>query len=155
MKKTLLTVVAALAILGLSFGVTTASADEQATGVQITRVDYNVKGVDTAANAYQEAVQIKNTGTEDASLSGWSLEDSTGHTYRFPRGYTLKSGAYVYVRTGKNPAPTHGWWSDPAVNLYWNRTSHMYGNAADSVTLLRADDTRADRVAWSDFTIRP
>lgn len=156
MKKLILTFVAVVAALGLSFGVTAASADEQAKGqgVQITRVDYNVKGVDTAANAYQEAVQVTNLGEGVASLENCTLEDLTGHQYKFPADFSLDAGAYVYVRTGKSPASgPASWWND-GPNLYWNRTSHMYGNSADSVTL-ECDGVRKDRVAWNDFTIRP
>jgi hypothetical protein len=159
----------AMAIAALFIGTSSqsASADEQATGkVQITRVEYNVKGVDTASNAYLESVKVKNLGA-DMPMSGWTLQDLTGHTYHFPSTwddpsdslttlvpYVLKAGQEVNVRTGVKPASFGGWWSNKAINLYWNRSSHMYGNAADSVTLENAGNV-VDRVAWNDFTIRP
>ncbi|WP_084963288.1 lamin tail domain-containing protein [Thermoactinospora rubra] len=154
MKKIVLTLVGGIAALGLSFGVTAASADEQGTGLQIVRVDYNVKGVDTSANAYQESVRVQNKGATPASLAGCTLEDLTGHTYHFPASFSLAPGAYVNVRTGKSPSTDPAnWWNSP-VNLYWNRTSHMYGNSSDSVTL-ECGGSRLDRVAWNDFAIRP
>ncbi|MGP4093029.1 lamin tail domain-containing protein [Nonomuraea sp. KM90] len=155
MKKLILSLVAVVAALGLTFGVSAASADEQATGkVQITRVDNNVKGVDTAANAYQESIQVKNLGAESASMTGCTLEDLTGHTYRFPSSFNLAAGAYVYVRTGKSPSVNPASWWNTGPNLYWNRTSHQYGNSTDSVTL-ECGGNRIDRVSWNDFTIRP
>ncbi|MER7063954.1 lamin tail domain-containing protein [Streptomyces albidoflavus] len=154
MKKLFLSIAATLAVLGLGFGVTAASADEQGSGLQIVRVDYNVKGVDTAANAYQEAVQVQNKGAAPVSLSGCTLEDLTGHQYDFPATRTLAPGEYVYVRTGKSPSADPANWWNSAVNLYWGRTNHMYGNSADSVTL-ECSGSRLDRVAWNDFTIRP
>lgn len=151
--------------LALAFGLTVpvqftmgvASADEQAVGqVQIVRVDYNVKGADTAANAYLESVQVKNLSGAPVLMTGWTLEDLTGHVYRFPNGYTLNAGQTVSVRTGKTPsANPASWWNNSTFNLYWNRTQHMYGNSADSVTLINAADVRQDRVAWNDWTIRP
>lgn len=132
-----------------------ANADEQATGApQIVRVEYNVKGVDTSSNAYLESVQVKNTTGAAVTMTGYTLEDLTGHTYRFPSGYSLAAGAVVNVRTGVKPASFGGWWSDPSKNLYWNRSSHQYGGS-DSVTLQDASGARLDRVAWNDFTIRP
>ncbi|MEV1245182.1 lamin tail domain-containing protein [Nonomuraea sp. NPDC049750] len=154
MKKLILTCAAVAAVLGLSFSVTAASADEQGAGLQIVGVDYNVKGVDTASNAYKEAVKVQNKSAASVSLAGCTLEDLTGHTYRFPAARTLASGEYVYVRTGKSPSvDPANWWNTP-VNLYWNRSSHQYGNSADSVTL-ECSGSRLDRVAWNDFTIRP
>lgn len=133
---------------------TLAHADESATGkVQIVRVEYNVRGIDTPANAYLESVQVKNLGA-DQDMTNWTLEDSTGHAFTFPAGYVLKANQAVNVRTGVKPATLTGWWANPLTNLYWNRSHHMYGNSADSVTLENAG-TRVDRVAWNDFTILP
>lgn len=154
MKKFVLSLVAGLVILGLSFGVTAASADEQGSGLQIVRVDYNVKGVDTAANAYLESVQVQNKGAAALPLAGCTLEDLTGHAFTFPATFSLAPGAYVYVRTGKSPAVSPSSWWNSAVNLYWNRSSHQYGNSTDSTTL-ECGGVRQDRVAWNDFTIRP
>lgn len=155
----------AMAIAALFIGVSSqsASADEQATGnVQITRVEYNVKGVDTAANAYLESVKVKNLGVTTSTgcvgtgqnMTGWTLQDLTGHTYHFPANYCLANNQEVNVRTGVKPASFMGWWATPSINLYWNRSSHQYGNAADSVTM-EDGSVVVDRVAWNDFTIRP
>lgn len=147
------------------------SADEGTTGkIQIVRVEYNVKGTDTSANAYMESVKVRNNGVSEVSpacnilgvgivgkdMTGWSLEDLTGHRYRFPNGYCLPNGAEVNVRTGKSPSSDSGsWWNNRRVNLYWGRTSHQFGNAADSVVLENNDGSRQDRVTWNDFTILP
>lgn len=154
MRKASLAIAGAmLAATAVSLGV--AHADEQATGqVQIVRVEYNVKGADTAANAYLESVRVKNLGAAPVVMTGWTLQDLTGHEYRFPAGYVLNAGQSVFVRTGVKPATLGGWWANPAFNLYWNRSSHMYGNSADSVTLENAG-TRVDRVAWNDWTLLP
>lgn len=133
-----------------------ANADEQSTGSpQVVRVEYNVRGTDTASNAYLESVQVKNTTGAAVVMTGYTLEDLTGHAYQFPDGYSLAAGASVNVRTGVKPASFGGWWADPSKNLYWGRSNHQYGNAADSVTLQDASGARLDRVAWNDFTIRP
>ncbi len=171
-----LAVIAAMVMTGLIAFVTVlspASADEQATGkIQITRVEYNVRGTDTAANAYKESVKVKNLGmvqvpasaactfggvpVNGQDMTGWTLEDLTGHRYRFPNGYCLRDGAEVNVRTGRTPSTNPAsWWNNRAFNLYWNRDSHQYGNAADSVTLENASGVRQDRVTWNDFTILP
>lgn len=159
------------ATLGLVGSAVEQRLDEQAVGqgAQIVRVDYNAKGVDTSANAYQELVRVQNKNAAtavpqttacdpaegDVTMTGYTLQDTTGHTYVFPT-YCLEPGDYVDVRTGRSPSTSAtSWWNNAEFNLYWKRSTHQYGNASDSATLERADGTRVDRVAWSDFSIRP
>lgn len=142
--------------IGYSLTVT-ANADDRATGqgAQIVRVENNVHGVDTAANAYLESVAIENESVAPVDLSGWTLRDATGHRFHFPSGYMLGTGATVRVRTGKLPAGASAWWTNPAFNLYWNLDHHQYGNRTDSVSLRDGSNVEHDYVAWNDFTIFP
>lgn len=142
--------------MGLSLTTSGASADEQAVGVQLVRWEYNVPGVDTAANAYRESVKVKNTSGVPVNMTGWTVEDLTGHTFHFPSGYILNAGQEVNVRTGVKPSTLGGWWANPAANLYWNRSQHMYANgtAGESVVLQNSGST-VDRVNKNPFTIRP
>jgi hypothetical protein len=155
-RRILLALTMAGALIGLgALGPVPSVADEQATGlVQIIRVEYNVKGTDTAANAYLESVKVKNLSGAPVPMNGWTLEDLTGHVYHFPAAYVLAAGEEVNVRTGHTPSVNPASWWNGHANLYWNRSAHQYGNSADSTTLENSG-VRVDRVAWNDFTIRP
>ncbi|WP_309221854.1 lamin tail domain-containing protein [Halorussus sp. MSC15.2] len=90
-----------------------------------------------ASSTNDERVQIKNTGSGELDLSGYTLVDEAGNSYTFPSGFTLASGASVWVHSGSG--------SDDADDLYaafgheiWNDygdTAHLYdenGNEVDS-----------------------
>lgn len=143
-------------VLGYSMSIT-ASADDRAAGQgpQIIRVENNVHGTDTAANAYLESVAVQNLSDAPVNLTGWYLRDTTGHRFTFPEGYTLGANATVRVRTGVMPATASAWWANPAFNLYWKLSHHQYGNRTDSVSLRDATGVEHDYVSWSDFTIFP
>ena len=78
---------------------------EAASAAQISYVRYDSPGDDTGSNSSLNAeyVKITNKGSTNRSLTGWTLRDKTGYTYRFPT-FTLKAGATVVVRTGKGTA---------------------------------------------------
>ena len=72
---------------------------------------FEIAGVLGAGNLEAEAVRIRNQGGP-ASLEGWSLSDSTGNEFVFPR-LVLFPGVELTIHTiGGISTPTH---------LYWGR----------------------------------
>ena len=74
-----------------------------------------------------EWVNISNKGSSPVSLNGWKIEDDgSKHTYTFP-SYTLNSGAYVTVFTGKG--------TRTATELYWQLGSPVWNDDGDTAYL--------------------
>jgi hypothetical protein len=82
-----------------------------------------------AGDITAEGLEIRNTGGV-VNLTGWTLEDSAGNVYTFPTLQLFTNGLVtVYTRRGTNT---------PIV-LYWGRSTAVWGEAGDTVTL-RDDD---------------
>ena len=130
---------APLAIVGLLAAAPTASAATPP--VKIYYVYYNSPGPDTGSNASLNAeyVVIKNMTTTNRSLTGWTLKDKAGHTYRFPT-FTLKAGAKVYVRTGKGTAT--------ATTRYYNYSWYVWNNTGDTAYLRDAKGYLQHSCTW-------
>ena len=84
-----------------------------AANAQIEIVDVVSRGDITA-----EAVRIRNLG-ETVNVTGWTLSDSDGNVYEFPKDQLIFSNAEVtvYTRTGQNTPVVFFWGRDTAV---WN-----------------------------------
>lgn len=76
-------------------------------------------------NRNDEYVTFKNEGASALNLTGWTVEDAAGTTYTFPDEFMLDPGATVTVRSGFG--------SDSATDLYWGRTTPVWGNNRDTV----------------------
>ncbi|WP_161596563.1 lamin tail domain-containing protein [Salinigranum halophilum] len=76
-------------------------------------------------NLDDEFLVFENTGTEPLDLSGWTVSDSAGHTYRLPEGLVLNPGDRLRLTTG--PGTT------TETTLYWGRTSAVWNNGGDTI----------------------
>ena len=88
---------AAVPAVALTFGLLApVSAEAAVPAIRITQIQYDSPGSDTGSNASlnTEWVRITNTTAQNRSLSGWTLKDKQGFTYRFPT-FTLKAKASV------------------------------------------------------------
>ena len=100
----------------------------------ISYIRYDSPGSDTGTNLSLNAeyVIIKNTTTTARVITGWTLRDKTGYTFRFPT-FTLKAGASVTVHTGKGtPSTTH---------QYYGKTWYVWNNTGDAAYLRNAAGT--------------
>ncbi|MEN6341019.1 MAG: lamin tail domain-containing protein [Methanospirillum sp.] len=77
-----------------------------------------------------EIVTIVNIGLDPVDMTGWTLTDErTTATYTFP-GFTLGSGKYVAVRSGRG--------TNSATDLYWSGgPDHAVTSSSDDVVTLR------------------
>jgi predicted extracellular nuclease len=112
-----------------------------ASAVRITYVYVNSPGADsgTNANLNAEYVRIKNVSSSNRSITGWTLRDRTGYTYKFPT-FTLKAGATVTVHTGKGTASS--------THRYYNRTWYVWNNTGDTAYLKNSSGTTVHTCSW-------
>jgi hypothetical protein len=128
--------------IGLLGPVTAATEAQALPAVMIYKVQYDSPGSDTGSNSSLNAeyVVLKNTTRSNRVLTGWTLRDKTGYTYRFPT-FTLKAGATVTIRTGKGSAT--------ATNRYYNRAWYVWNNTGDTAYLRTASGSLADSCTWT------
>ena len=104
---------------------------------------YDPPGPDTGTNANlnREWVAIKNFGQQTRQLRGWTLRDTAGHVFAFPR-FRLRAGTTVRVHTGDGQATRH--------DLYWGIGKYVWNNTGDRATVRNRDGRLIDRCRWGD-----
>jgi lamin tail-like protein len=111
--------------------------------IRITQIQYDSPGSDTGSNTSLngEWVRITNTTATNRSLTGWTLKDKQGYTYKFPT-FTLKAKASVYVYTGKGSATS--------TKRYYNRAWYVWNNTGDTAYLRDSLGVLKDSWAFVD-----
>jgi hypothetical protein len=140
--RTALIGLASAAVAAVSVIVPMTSADAATNRVQITYVNYNAPGADTASNTSVngEVVRITNKGTTAKYLTGWTLRDIQGHVYKFP-ATKLNPGKSLLVYTGRG--------LNTVAKRYWGMRYHVWNNGGDKAVLRTATGVLADTCAWS------
>lgn len=87
-----------------------------------------------------EYVLIENRGPGSQDMTNWTLFDELDHTYTFPDGFVLAGKAFVRVWTKSD--------RDTSTNLYWGRSSAVWGNDGDTAFLSDDTGTVIDRYEW-------
>jgi len=82
---------------------------------------------DDRENLNDEYVVVTNSGDESLDLSGWTIEDEVGATYRFTEGVSLEGDASIVIHTGSG--------TDTATDFYWGSGSPVWNNAGDTVII--------------------
>ena len=103
-------------------------------------VEYNPKGVDTAAAEY---VEFRNTTTGAIDLGGYAF-GRRGSQYPFPPGTTIAAGATLRLSMGQG--------INTAGTLYVGRATSLLANTGDQLTLANLDHAPVDCRAWGAFT---
>ena len=113
-----------------------------APAVRISYVYFDSPGSDTGSNTSLNAeyVKIKNFSSTSRRISGWTLRDKTGYTYKFPT-FTIKPGATVTVHTGKGTASS--------THRYYGYTRYVWNNSGDTAYLKNASGTTIDTCSWT------
>ncbi|MFP5341650.1 MAG: lamin tail domain-containing protein [Candidatus Limnocylindria bacterium] len=116
--------VALVALLVALPSVATGSVDPvSSTGpcVRFTTSQFNAPGVDDR-NLNGEWVHVINRCDVAVSMTGWTIRDRDGDTFRFPTGSIVTARGSVMVHSGRG---TNG-----NGRLYWGRSSAVWTNAA-------------------------
>ena len=133
---------AGLAGAALLTAVTAMPAEAASSTVKLYKVVYDPSGSDTHSNTQlnREYVVLKNTGKHAVKITGWTVRDTKHHVYAFG-GFTLKSGSFVYIHTGRG--------SDTGKNVYQQRGWYVWNNTADKVYLRTTAGTTVDTCRWT------
>ncbi len=138
-RSVLATLLASVLIVPLSAG-----PAEAAPAVRFSSVQYDSPGTDTGSNTSLngEWIKVTNYSSSAKSLSGWTIRDITGYTYRFPQGYRLGAGKTVQLHTGAG--------GNTASDRYWGRGSYVWNNTGDKATLKSGSGTVVHTCKWED-----
>ena len=141
-RRTLSTVVLVPVLTGSALVAAPSLSSAATPPVKIAYAKYDSPGSDTGSNISLngEYVVIKNTTSTNRSLTGWTLRDKTGYTYRFPT-FTLRAGATVTVHTGKGTASS--------THRYYNKTWYVWNNTGDTAYLRDAQGVLRHSCAWA------
>lgn len=123
---------------------TTADLDQpEAKPIRITRVSYDPPRPDAGRHAHldREWVAIKSFGRQSRQMRDWTLRNSAGHVFHFPR-FQLRPDTTVTVHTGDGQRTPH--------DLYWGKDNDVWGNTGGRATLRNDDRRRIDRCRWGD-----
>jgi hypothetical protein len=99
-------------------------------------VQYDAPG-DDRGNLNGEYVVIE--AVERTDLTGWTLEEKDGARFHFPP-LALDAGETLTIHTGVG--------IPGGDDLYWNQTSPVLGNSADSVVLKGPDGKTVSSWKW-------
>ena len=83
---------------------------------------YDASG-DDAANLNDEYFALQNKGDQTVDLSGWTVSNERGVTYRIPSGTSLLPNAVLYIHSGDG--------SNSDTILYWNAIAPVWNNDGD------------------------
>jgi LysM repeat protein len=89
-------------------------------------IDILIEQVISPGDVTREAVVIVNNGAA-LDLEGWTLGDEEGNEYVFPTFRVFGSGSGVTVHTGVG--------EDTGRDLYWGRSTAVWGEPSDTVIL--------------------
>ena len=143
MRKIVITTLTSVLALGVWTPTANASSAERPGPARIAKVSYDGAGSDTGSNPSlnREWVAIKNRGSHARQMRGWTLRDTAGHVFHFPR-FTLRAGRTVKVHTGSG--------RDGARNLYWDSGAYIWNNDGDRATVRNRNGRLIDRCSWGD-----
>ncbi|MEU1778143.1 MULTISPECIES: lamin tail domain-containing protein [Streptomyces] len=109
-------------------------------GVAFGAIQYDSPGKDTRSNSSLNAewVTVVNRAGKPLDLNGWTLSDSSRHTYRFH--LKLGSGKSVRVHTGTG--------RDTASDVHWGSRAYVWNNDRDTATLRDARGRVVATKSW-------
>ncbi|MCA1706905.1 MAG: lamin tail domain-containing protein [Actinobacteria bacterium] len=118
--------------------------------IRFTKIQYESPGPDTGSNdsLNAEFVVIKNKGTRAKILTGWKLIDKrtapeANRVYRFPT-FKLRPGRTVKIHTGKG--------TNTAGDLYWGKTTYVWGDDQDTAFLKNRAGREIDKCSYVSTT---
>jgi Lamin Tail Domain len=110
--------------------------------IRIAKVYFDSPGADYGSNKSLNAewVKLKNTGSTAKALTGWTIRDGYGWTYRFGT-YKLGAGKTVTVHTGNG--------SNTAGHRYWDHGGYIWNNDGDTAKLRNKAGKLIDMCSFS------
>ncbi|WP_374928127.1 lamin tail domain-containing protein [Kytococcus sedentarius] len=107
-----------------------------------TKDDYSNRSLNA------EYVVLKNTTSRTQTVTGWTLRDKTGFTYRLP-ATTIPAKGSIRIFTGKG-TNTNAKGSTTPGKRYWGKTSYVWNNTGDTATLRNKAGKSMDSCTYRD-----
>lgn len=82
----------------------------------------------------EEYLVFENDSETPLDLSGWTVENEAGRSYRFPEGVVLEPGEHVTLHSAEG--------EDTETDLHWGATEPVWDEQGDVVTVTTADGRR-------------
>lgn len=121
--------------------VTPASSAPPASSIEfVWPFHYDASG-DDAANLNDEYFTLQNTGDENVDVSGWTVENERGVTFRIPNGVVLAPNATITIHSGSG--------ANTSSVLYWNASEPLWNNNSDLAFLRDARGTYIDHYGYN------
>lgn len=114
--------------------------------------DPNTSGPDPDTNAGRnsEYIVIRNYSTVRVRMRGWVLHDvprlGTVNRFVFPT-FTLRPGKVVRIHTGTG--------ANTRTDLYWGKTTYVWGDDSDTATLQNRAGTIMSTCGWTSTSTSP
>jgi hypothetical protein len=114
---------------------------EAAPVVRFVKAYVNSPGSDNRSNSSLNAewIRVKNFAASRRTLTGWTIRDASGKSYKFP-SFSLAAGASVTLHTGRG--------ANTRTDLYWGQDNYIWNNSGDAAALRNASATVTDRCSW-------
>ena len=137
--KIMLIIASLLTVLAVPLAMPSAQAATYP--LHFTKIYYDSPGSDDRSNSSlnKEYVTIKNTSTTTRSLTGYTIKDAAGHTYKFGT-FSLGSGKSVRVHTGTG--------TNTSTDRYWKSGAYIWNNTGDKAYLRNSSGTLRDSCSW-------
>jgi micrococcal nuclease len=117
----------------------TGTATADGSGLRLVGVNEDAAGPD-GDNLGDEYLVFANPGSGSLNLGGWTVTDAAGHTYAVPEGVTLAPNGRLRLVTGEG--------TDGPATLFWGRSSPVWNNDGDTVTVRDASDALVLRESY-------
>ncbi|WP_423745404.1 lamin tail domain-containing protein (plasmid) [Haladaptatus sp. SPP-AMP-3] len=88
-----------------------------------------------------EHIAFRNTTDKPLNISNWSVRDSAGHRYDFPKGTILGPEEVVRLHTGNEGEGESQHWSDAVNAVYWGSDRPIWNDDGDTVLVRDRDGT--------------
>ena len=111
--------------------------------IQFRTIQYNAPGTDSNSNSSlnNEWVGVRNFGPASKKLKGFTVRDAQNNVYTFKGNFYLGPDKSVRIHTGRG--------TNTGTDVYWGRTSHVWGNERDNAILRNADRLTKDACSWT------
>lgn len=118
--------------------------------VMIQKIVYDSFGAkrDDSSNGSLNAeyVVLKNTTATSKTITGWTVRDKMGFTYRLPTTVIPGKGTVtIYTGKGTNTSGTKA-----AHKRFWGKTSYVWNNTGDSIYLRNTKGSLMDSCVYKD-----
>ena len=142
MRRTL-GLVAALAV-GLGAALIGPSPAGAATpSLRFHSAQYDSPGSDTGSNVSRNAewISLVNTGSRAVNLSGYTIRDKAGKSYRFGSVSIAAKGGRLWLHTGSG--------TNSSTHRYWGSGNYVWNNTGDTAYLRNSRGAAVDSCAWT------